>query len=390
MKIAIFGGSFDPIHNEHIEIAKQAVKQFDLDKLLIMPAFCPPHKKKKLSNNADRLQMCRLAFAGEEKIQVSDYEIEKGGTSYTYLTCQHFKNLYPNAQLYWMIGTDMLRDFPTWKNPNQILDMVTLLVCARAEQEDWLNKEQLIFKQLFATMFAYLNYNTKGISSTKIRVLAGGEQDISSYTCPPVATYINEKGLYVIPGAKKSLALQNPSRKAHSLRVAEIASKKAIQLQIPERQAIEGALFHDCAKNLGLDHSLLEGFMPPKDYGVIPPPVMHQFSGEYVAKQLGVKDKAVLSAIRYHTTGRANMSTLEKLIFLADMLEEGRNYTGVDELREEFWAGDIDKCMYLALQNTAGHVASLGGKVYPLSLIALEYYKNVLKKGENYAKHSQQ
>ena len=93
MKIAVFGGSFDPVHIEHIRLVQAAIDELGLDKLFVMPAHTPPHKQgKELSSNEDRLEMCRSAFRQEEKVVISDYEIAKGGTSYTYLTCQHFKN----------------------------------------------------------------------------------------------------------------------------------------------------------------------------------------------------------------------------------------------------------------------------------------------------------
>ena len=121
MKIAIFGGSFNPVHSEHIRMAKCAVQELALDTLFVMPAHTPPHKKGALlAPNEDRLNACRIAFENDEKIVVSDYEISQGGTSYTYLTCRRFRALYPDAEIFWLVGTDMLRDFPTWKNPKDI------------------------------------------------------------------------------------------------------------------------------------------------------------------------------------------------------------------------------------------------------------------------------
>ena len=129
MRIGIFGGSFDPVHIEHVRLAEAAVESLALDALLIMPAHTPPHKTDKaLSSDGDRLEMCRLAFEGCKKTQVSDYEMRAGGTSFTYLTCRHFRRLYPEAKLYWLVGTDMLRDFPSWKNPEEILSLATLAV----------------------------------------------------------------------------------------------------------------------------------------------------------------------------------------------------------------------------------------------------------------------
>ncbi len=378
MRIGIFGGSFDPVHIEHIRVAKATIDSLALDRLLIMPAFAPPHKpNKRLSPNADRLEMCRLAFADVEKAEVCDFEIARGGVSYTYLTCRHFRGLFPDAELFWLVGTDMLRDFPTWKNPENILSNVMLAVCARNEKEGWLERERTAFLERFGRDFAVVRYNGADVSSTKIRVLAAAGEPIGEYVGEKVERYIREKKLYEIPRAKEALALEKESRKAHSLRVAEVAAKRAVDLKIPERKAIAAALFHDCAKNLPKGT-----FSLPNEWGEVPESVRHQFEGAILAeREFGITDEDILNAVRYHTSGRENMSELEKLIFLADMVEEERVYEGVDEIRAAFWEnkkgeGALDKCLRLALKGTVEYLQKKGASVYPLTLAALKYYEN--------------
>ena len=127
MKIGIFGGSFDPVHREHVHFVRAAIDCLRLDKVFVMPAHNPPHKPYRvLAPDTDRLEACRLAFSCLPEVEISDYEIAQGGTSYTYLTCRHFRSLYPDAEIFFLVGTDMLRDFPTWKNPQEILNDVTL------------------------------------------------------------------------------------------------------------------------------------------------------------------------------------------------------------------------------------------------------------------------
>ena len=135
---------------------------------------------------------------------------------------------------------------------------------------------------------------------------------------------------------------------------------------------------HDCAKNLPEDSPYLDGFAPLQEWGDIPAPVLHQYQGAYVAKtHFAVQDQDVLNAIRYHTSGRPNMSELEKLIFLADMLEEERRYTGVDELRALFWdRTGLDKCLAEALYQTLLFLESKGGDIYPLTKATYEFYKD--------------
>ncbi len=380
MRIGIFGGSFDPVHSEHISLAKAAVEELGLDKLLIMPAYAPPHKKgKRLSSSEARLALCRLAFQGLAQVEVNDYEIAREGVSYTYQTCEWFASLYPSAELFWLVGTDMLRDFPTWKYPERILSCATLTVCGRNEKEGWEEKEQEKFFALFGRKFRYLQYEGKDVSSTKLRVLAGAGMDLTEFTTPSVAAYIREKGLYRIPFAPEALALEKPTRRAHSIRVAELAASRAPSLKIPEDKAIAAALFHDCAKYLPPSSPYLAGFCLPTAWGEVPAEVVHQFAGAYVAEHsFGVTDRDILQAICYHTSGREAMSELEKLIFLADMLEEGRSYEGVERLRALFWAEkeSLDNCLREALYETLLFLQKKGGEIYPLTKRAYAFYKD--------------
>ncbi len=375
MRIAIFGGSFDPVHREHIRLVERAIDELALDTLFVMPAHTPPHKQGKiLSSDADRLTTCRLAFEGVRGAVVSDYEMTVGGTSYTYLTCRAWRARYPDAEIFWIVGTDMLRDFPTWRNPEDILSNVTLAVCGRNERGAWIEKEQEKFFRKFGKKFAYFSYNGADVSSTKLRVLAGAGMRLTDFTPENVAAYIEEKGLYKIPFAAEALALENPERRAHSIRVACLAASKAVKLKMDERKAITAALFHDCAKNLPADSPYLKGFSLPTEWGAVPKEVVHQFAGAYVAEHtFGVADEDILNAIRYHTSGRENMSDLEKLVFLADMLEEERSYEGVDRLRELF-GKDLDECLKTALCETLVFLRKKGGEIYPLTQAAYAFY----------------
>jgi len=378
MRIAIFGGSFDPIHTEHIRLAQAAIEELGLDKLFVMPAYAPPHKKgKALSPDEDRLEMCRLAFQGNDVVEISDYEIQRQGTSYTYLTCQYFREKYPSAEIFWIVGADMLQDFPTWKNPENILENVTLAACGREIQdESWWENEQKKFFARFQKNFCKFSYNGAAVSSTKIRVLAGAGMRLTPFVAKNVEQYIQSKGMYVIPNADKALSLEKETRRAHSLRVAELAASRAGKLGVLEKKAIEAALFHDCAKNLPEDCMYLQGFALPTEWGDVPKEVAHQFAGAYVAEKfLNVTDAEILDAIRYHTSARPNMGELEKLIFLADMLEAERHYQGVEELRTLFWKGNsLDECLEEALYQTLLFLRSKGGEVYPLTQIAYDYY----------------
>lgn len=366
MKIGIFGGSFDPVHVEHVNLAKAAIDSLRLDRLFIVPAHLPPHKRGKVAApDPDRLQMCEAAFADVRRAVVSDYEIEAGGTSYTYLTLAHFKELYPDGELCFLVGTDMLRDFPTWRKPEAILQTATLAVCARNEKNDWSEEERAAFRERFGTEFKVIDYNGAAVSSTRIRVLAAAGEDISPFVGNAVAAYIEERGLYGAARAKDALALEKPARKAHSIRVAFFAAEHAGRFGIDERKAVTAALFHDCAKNLEPDSPLLKGFRLPDG---VPEPVAHQYAGAYVARTaFGVGDEDVLDAIEYHTSGKKGMSSLGKLIYLADMLEEGRTYAEAETLRRVLEERGLDEGFFFAIERSLAYLREKGGEVYCLT-----------------------
>ena len=121
MKIAIYGGAFNPVHKEHINIALAAKRELGLDKVIVIPTFKSAHKSGTLTARAkDRLDMCRLAFEKYDGFEVSDCEIKRGGVSYSYVTCRRFKKLYPDDELYFIMGGDMIKSFPNWKEPEEI------------------------------------------------------------------------------------------------------------------------------------------------------------------------------------------------------------------------------------------------------------------------------
>ncbi len=135
-KLGIMGGTFNPVHNGHIAIAKAALHQYKLDKIMFLPNFCPPHKDTDfMADAALRLEMIRNSIKDEKDFFVSDYEIKKGGVSYTVDTLTDFEKMYPYDEIYFIIGGDSLRDFMKWYQPQEIVKKCILLVYAR-EGED--------------------------------------------------------------------------------------------------------------------------------------------------------------------------------------------------------------------------------------------------------------
>ena len=377
MKIALFGGSFDPVHREHVNFVRAAIRELSLDLVIVMPSRLAPHKR--LGAQADgeaRLQMCRLAFEHEPRVRVSDFELSQEGVSYSCLTCRAFAKQYPDAERYFLVGADMLEDFFTWRQPDDILKHVTLVACGRGAEETEALRAR--FYSAFGKDFLSLGFSGEAVSSTDIRVsLAFGKKP--EPLDERVFAFIRERGLYTHPAIAPALALEKPERREHSFRVAQMACARARSLRIPEDKALLAAALHDCAKYVPLSSPLLEGFSCPEN---VPPPVLHQYTGAYLAEQyFGIHDQEVLDAIRYHTSGRAGMGELEKLVYLSDLLEAGRDFPGVETLRALFW-NDLDECLFESLRHEVEYLNSTGKEVYPLTQEAYDFVKLQVENAE--------
>ena len=161
-KIGLYGGTFNPPHKEHINIAKSVLKELGLDLLILIPSYISPHKiGVEVADGPKRLEMLNLAFKNQSKIIVSDYEICKKDVSYTYLTVEYFKNLYKDSQFYLIVGSDMLENFPKWKNPNQIASNVEMVLVERIYDNIDTNKIVADYEKLF----------NKPVIITKIKVV---------------------------------------------------------------------------------------------------------------------------------------------------------------------------------------------------------------------------
>lgn len=373
MKIAIFGGTFDPVHVEHINIVKAAKTQLGADKVIVLPAFVPPHKQgKEIASPADRLEMTRRAFEPVRGCEVSAYEINAKSTSFTYLTLEYYKNKFPDAELYFLVGSDMLKDFYNWKNPETILSLAELVVCNREGDKVNFAVEALRFFARFKKKFRVIEYVGRNVSSTKARVLCAFGEDLKPYLCEDVIDYIEANKLYRVDGVKDCFRYLKPSRRNHSLRLALMAGEVASKYKLEERKIILAAALHDVAKNMPPDAPELAGFSMEEE---VPPPVLHQFTGAYVAEHvLGVTDADVLGAVRWHTSAKPNMTELEKAIYLADMLEPGRDFRGVESLRKLFYT-DLDACLLESLRLQIKYLKRQKGEIYHLTLEAYQFLK---------------
>ena len=185
MKIGILGGSFDPVHNGHIELAEKSLKQLKLDFLFFVPAFSVPHKSRRLSAAFHRKKMLQLAVKNNPKFLISDFELKLKKRTYTYQTLRYFRKTYPASQLYLVLGSDSVLDLKKWENYKELLKK-SKIVFAERKNYRALNKKNNIM----------LDGKIADISSSVIRRRIKKGLPLKGLTPRPVENYIKKNGLY--------------------------------------------------------------------------------------------------------------------------------------------------------------------------------------------------
>lgn len=381
MRIGILGGTFNPIHNAHLAMADCARDRLALDRVLLMVAADPPHKQVDGAVSGEhRLRMTRLAAETLERVEASDFELRRPGKSYTAETLALLHAQFPDASFYWIVGSDMLQDLPTWYRPEEILRLAEIAAVPRigASGDDEPAAERL--RTEYGAHITMLPACAEAISSTEIRQLVRAGRSASMLVPAAVERYYTEEGLYLPPGVaalQARVRADLPEKRfRHTCGVMIEAARLAERWGADPEKARLAALLHDCAKYLPHEELLRLSDGEPDV-----PPVLHAFAGAAVARTVyGVDDADVLQAIRLHSTGDADMTLLDKLVYLADLTEPGRDFPGVERFRAACALGP-DEAMRLALRGSAEVVRRTGGAFHPASARALAWFEQ-MKKGE--------
>ncbi len=358
-KLGIYGGTFGPIHNGHIASALAFYDAMELDELIIMPTFIPPHKASSGGDDPeDRLAMARLAFLGEKRnITVCDYEIKEGGKSYTYLTLKHFSG--EDRELIFLCGTDMFLSLPQWKYPDIIFSLAKIALVRREISTPELEKRIADAKELYIREYGARLADIKArpveVSSSLIRELIASGEDISAFVPDRVAHYIKENRLYSGGGdimireeiRKRLPELVGEKRTPHVLGTEGMCLELADIFGLTKKDRDDlalAALLHDITKHYTRDEHIAfakeRGIELPED-NITSEKTLHQITGAYLARELYPEyvNDTVFSAILCHTTGRVGMTLTEKLMYLSDYIERGRTFPDCVKVREKFFEG---------------------------------------------------
>jgi nicotinate-nucleotide adenylyltransferase len=195
MKLGLFGGTFDPPHNGHIAAAEDAAAQFGLNRVFLIPVARPPLKEAGPSAGAeDRLGMLRAAAGHDPRFEVSDFEVRRGGVSYSIETVRHFREHYPDAELFLIVGADQWGQIGQWKDVRELVRLVTFVVVDRPGEANAAEPAGIPGVRWHRCEGRHLH-----IGSTDLRARLREGSPVDSLVPPAVAAYISERKLYANP-----------------------------------------------------------------------------------------------------------------------------------------------------------------------------------------------
>ncbi|WP_338969138.1 nicotinate-nucleotide adenylyltransferase [Spiroplasma endosymbiont of Labia minor] len=318
-RIAIFGGSFDPVHTDHINIAIACHDKLNFDEVWMTPSWVNPFKQINVSSSVkDRLTMLQIATKNISFIKINEYEVHNQNVSFTYETVKYMIANFPNYDFEFIMGSDQLDNFELWNNFEDLIKIIKFNVFQRTE----IYNEKIV-KKYNLKVFTFNNNN---ISSTDIRNLRKINLQI-----PEINDYINNNLLYIEERVKSKM---DNDRFIHCLNVGQYAKRLAIINGVDPNKAFIAGTLHDIAKRW--EKSLAELYLK-KYLPVIlkePEQIWHSYVGYlHLQKDWLINDQEILLAVLKHTVAAAEMSTLDMIVFVADKISYERNYPGVNELR---------------------------------------------------------
>ncbi len=330
-KIALFGGSFNPIHTDHILISKFLYENLDFDQIWLIPTQNHPFNKKININNVDRLKMIKIVIKNYKYIKLKLHEINnQNNISYSFDTINFFKQKFNNYFFTWIIGTDQIEKINTWKNINLFNNICEIMSFER--KNILIQDKKKYYKNIKEYNIQIMNIeDLKNISSTNIRNGINIKDQLTKIT-----QYINNNGLYLDERLKYNLN-SNKKRYIHSVNVENVANKLALKYKIKKKYLKSvsiAAKLHDITKywNIKKHKEYIEKYC--KKNINEPLPVLHAYSGfAYLKYDLKYND-IIANAVKNHTTGNEKMSLIEKIIFVADKISIERNYTEINNFRE--------------------------------------------------------
>lgn len=329
MKIGIFGGTFSPTHKGHMLIAEHAWKKLKLDKLIFLPAWQNPFKKKDVEVDVHhRLEMLKIALqsfflhknnaALATKWSISDFEINRQTISYTIDSVRYFCQKYPDAKIYWLIGADNVKKLHKWKAIKQISQLVKITIFKRGGDVSHINNKK---------------YDTLSLDNPLLPFSSSlYKKGYLEVVDKAVQIYIAKHYLYLQDIMKNWLT---PMRYNHCFFTAKLCALYAKQLHSDVKEAYWCGLLHDLTKNWSLQkhQNLLQVYnVQIGDYALHD---LHGLSASVWLKNVYLlNNEKVLKAISIHTSLAMELSLLDKILYAGDKLCQGRKWKDIQKIRD--------------------------------------------------------
>lgn len=383
MRIAVYGGSFNPPHPAHVRAARLAYAALKPDKLLVIPAADPPHKSLAEGSPSpeERFELTKLAFRDFPEAELSDMELLRGGESYTADTVAELAAMYPGAEIYLIIGTDMLTSFERWHDFDGILGGAALAVLSRDEgDQPEIERYAARLRELYGAKVSIIDAAPLPMSSSEMREMLISRRGADVLDGEVYARIIRLRDYGAKPQLdwlrERAYTYLKPKRIPHVAGCEREAAALAMRWGEDAGDAAEAGILHDITKKLSMDEQLILA----EKYGIVfdkfereNVKLTHAITGAALARELfGVPDR-IYSAIRWHTTGRPDMTLLEKIIYIADYIEPTRDFEGVDRLRKLAYE-NIDSAMALGLEMSLEELRQNGIEPHGATVSALEWY----------------
>ena len=383
MRIAVYGGSFNPPHLGHMEAALSVYRELAPDIFLIIPDNIPPHKDMDAGSPTaeQRRELCALAFRDVPGALISDIELRREGKSYSADTIAALREQYPLDELLLVMGSDMLLSFEEWYRYEYLLMECTLTVLSREDDdEEALRGCAERFWREYGARVRLLPHAPLPMSSSDIRRRLRLRQG-AELLDDEVYSLIVRNGYYeALPELswlrEKSYEHLSPERIGHVAGCESEAVMLAKQWGEDQEAAATAGILHDITKKLNLDEQLILC----KKYGIIcdkaelaNPKLLHAKTGAALSRDLfGISDE-IYDAICRHTTGKPDMTALEKIIYLADYIEPTRDFPGLEALRALAYE-DLDAAMALGLKMRLEDIRGHGIEPYIDTVEAYSWY----------------
>lgn len=401
MRIGIYGGSFDPVHDGHIAMIDSALKSGFIDLVIVVPSV-----RNNFKLYANKLPPPYRFYMMKETIEglgikdcfVSDIEFGIEGVSYTsvvlkaltsdgyirdFLTANGVKKkkTEEHHEFFWIMGSDTLGTFETWYNPGEILNYATLLAAVRpGDTTDVEKAADSIRKNLGGKVEIF---RLKGVDCSSSGITSSGD---FSMVPEPAQEFIKRHALYTentkLEGVSEEAKKQfyecsvwmykylGGKRLLHTLNVGYLSAHLADVFGCDKDKALIAGALHDCAKELPLERQLELAKIYSGDL-FTEKKLLHSPAGAVFARdEFGIEDKEILDAICYHTTGRGDMTLLEKIVYLADKIEPSRTYTDLTPIRSAA-EKDLESAMRMTALAVKNKFVSQGRDIHPMTLLMM-------------------